>query len=486
MNSLFDRGQAIDSDQPQTIPGGLRNPPPDRVLVLLKAHHQLHLLRHWNALDARQRAAFTAQIESIDWEMTHRLRALAEAGTSSANLEWMARCRSPDTQEGSDAARAVEVGREALAAGRFGAILVAGGQGTRLGFDGPKGNFPIGPLSGRTLFGYLLGGLMAVQRRYGRRVPLAIMTSSATDAATREALRTHDYFGLDPRQILVFQQGDVPPLTTEGCRMLLDAPDRVAMAPDGHGGLLQALVSAEGLRWFEDRGIDHVAYFQVDNPLVKPLDPEFVGRHLLASADISTQVVEKSDPTERVGIVVEIDGKTMLVEYSDLPRNFAAETLPTGRLKLHWGSIAVHCFRLGFLDASVRRASDPLPFHLARKTVPFVNDEGHRLTPHEPNAWKFERFIFDLFSIATRVVVHRIQPTDGFAPLKNPPGSTKDGPEQVRQAIIVHDRELLARAGVRVDPGIVVEIDPAHILDERDIPTFVMPGTTLTGPSIIG
>jgi UDP-N-acetylglucosamine/UDP-N-acetylgalactosamine diphosphorylase len=466
--------------------GGPRQPLPGAWPARLEAHGQGHLLRHWHVLEDSQRRAFVAQLESIDWNLVDRLRHLAAAGTTAPDTAWLSRCRSPQTQPGHDRGRAIEAGREALTAGRVGAILVAGGQGTRLGFEGPKGLFPIGPLTGRTLFGALLGGLEAIRRRYGRRVPLAIMTSTATDSATREALRAHDWFGLDPRHVLVFRQADVPPLTRDGLRMLLDAPGHIAMAPDGHGGLLRALVTAGGLDWFEDRAVDQLACFQVDNPLARPLDPEFLGRHLLEGSDIATQVVEKTDPAERVGVVVECDGRTRLVEYSDLEPEVAARRLADGRLALHCGSIAVHCFRLGFLREATTAKEDALPFHLARKVVPFVDDDGLRVVPREPNALKFERFIFDLFPLAARVLVHAVDPRESFAPLKNPPGAASDGPEQVREAILSYGRRLLARAGVRVADGVDVEIDPSRVIDEADIPPLLPPGGTLSHSTVIG
>lgn len=477
---------ASDSTSTAGSGDGARQPGPVASAACLEAHGQGHLLRHWSALEESQQRVFAAQLESIDWDLVDRLRHLAAAGTTAPDTAWLARCESPRTQPGPDRERAIEAGRETLAAGRIGAILVAGGQGTRLGFEGPKGLFPVGPLTGRTLFGYLLGGLEAIRRRYGRPVPLAIMTSSATDSPTREALRAHDWFGLDPEQVLVFRQADVPPLTCDGLRMLLDAPGRVAMAPDGHGGLLRALAAAGGLDWFEDRAIEHLACFQVDNPLARPLDPEFLGRHLLEGSDIATQVVEKTDPAERVGVVVECDGRTRLVEYSDLPPELAARRLADGRLALHCGSIAVHSFRLGFLRQASAAAADPLPFHIARKAVPFVDDDGRRVVPREPNALKFERFIFDLFPLASRVVVHEVDPREGFAPLKNPPGAASDGPGQVREAILAHGRRLLTRAGVRVADGVDVEIDPSRVIDEADIPPLLPSGSTLTRSAVIG
>ncbi|MFZ4731382.1 MAG: UTP--glucose-1-phosphate uridylyltransferase [Pirellulales bacterium] len=467
--------------------------PPPAAVAVTRAAGQRHLFAHWDRLDTTARRRLLGQLAAIDWPLvgalTGRVRdgALAlPAAESAFDLKTAITppCRRLHGADRADGRAVGDRGREALAAGAVGAILVAGGQGTRLGCTGPKGLCAVGPLSGATLFEVLLGRLVAIRRRYGRGVPLAIMTSSATDAETRHYLETHAWCGLEPDQVLLFRQQDLPAFDAASADILLDAPDHVALAPDGHGGMLSALAAIGGLDWFRRRGVTHVASFQVDNPLAMPLDPGFLGEHLRADAEFTLQVVRKREPGEKVGVVATSGGVTQVVEYSDLPTDAAAARLPDGTLRLHAGSIAVHAFALDFLARCAGRA-DALPLHAARKVVACLDAEGLRFTPVSPNAVKFERFIFDLLPLATRVCLVEIDPAEGFAPLKNPSGSTADSPEHVRAALLARARVLLAEAGVAVADGVAVELDAATVLDAEDVAAVVPRGQLIDTPTVV-
>jgi UDP-N-acetylglucosamine/UDP-N-acetylgalactosamine diphosphorylase len=465
---------------------------PPALEARIRAAGQAAVLRFWPRLDEPAQRSFLSQLETVDWAAIPGLVALVadrRSGhqTATAIAGDLATARTPPVlslETDPTAEAAAERGRAALAAGRIGAILVAGGQGTRLGSSAPKGVYPVGPVSGRSLFELLLGRLVAIRRRYGRDVPLAIMTSSSTDAETRSYLKSHGWCGLDSERVLIFRQQDLPTVDAATGAMLLDGPGRLAVAPDGHGGMLTALASRGGLDWFARQGVEHVASFQVDNPLAMPLDPRFLGQHLHGRADFSTQVIRKREPGERVGVVVESGGRYRVVEYSDLPAAVAAERLPEGRLRFDAGSIAVHAFALDFLSRAA--AEGLLPLHLALKAVPFVDATGTRVVPSAPNAIKFERFIFDLMPFAERVCVVEIDAADGFAPLKNPPGAAADAIEHVQAALVAFARRTLATAGVKVADGVPVELDPASILDAADVARSVPPGTTLTQPTLVG
>ena len=454
------------------------------------------MLRFWDALDEGEQREFAAQLAAVDWHGLPELQRLVAARRSAAGIPAtavpdLAAARTPPClvlgghRNAIPATDAMHRGEQALREGLVGAILVAGGQGSRLGCNGPKGLYKVGPVSQASLFELLLGKLVAVRRRFGRDVPLAIMTSSATDAGTREFLAAHRHCGLDPAQVLVFQQQDLPALDDTSGNLLLDSPGRLAMAPDGHGGMLVALAKCGGLDWFRRQGVAHVTSFQVDNPLAMPLNREFLGYHLLSGAEFSTQVVRKREPAERVGVVVEADGVHRIVEYSDLPAASAAEQLPDGTLKFHAGSIAVHAFQTAFLERAAASTA-ALPLHVAHKAVPFLDDAGARVVPKAPNAIKFERFIFDLMPVAKRVCVVEIDPADGFAPLKNPPGAAVDAPEHVHAALVDHARRLLHRAGVGVADGIDVELAADVILDEEDVRSTLPAGATIREPTVVG
>lgn len=465
-------------------------PPP---LATALAHAgQEAVLRFWPTLDAAGRARLLGQLAVIDWHEFETLRRLAlarDADHAPTPLDLSAASTPPclrlrDAANPLPPATAIAAGERLLASGLVGAILVAGGQGTRLGCTGPKGLVRVGPVSQASLFDVLFGRLRAIRRRFGKHVPLAIMTSSATDADTRRFLRDSAHGGLDPDFVHIFRQHDLPALDARFGTLLLDAPDHLAMAPDGHGGMLVALHESGGLDWFGRHGVEHLASFQVDNPLALPLDREFLGYHLLSKADFTTQVVLKREPGERVGIVVAQAGRHAVVEYSDLSPSLAAERRPDGRLRFHAGSIAVHCFTKAFLDRAAAR-TDSLPLHLAHKAVPCLDDTGTLVRPAAPNAIKFERFIFDLMPLADRVTVVEIEARDGFAPLKNPAGSAADAPEHVHAALVDHARRLLAEAGVTVADGIDVELDAATILDATDVATVLPRGTHIDTPRVI-
>jgi UDP-N-acetylglucosamine/UDP-N-acetylgalactosamine diphosphorylase len=354
-----------------------------------------------------------------------------------------------------------------LAAGKLGAVLVAGGQGTRLGFDHPKGMYRVGPVSHRSLFEMHVDQLRAVARRFGTRIPLYLMTSPATHAETVAYFDEHQNFGLDPDDLWIFCQGTMPAVDNRG-RVLMSAKDEIFLSPDGHGGMLAAFDRQGCLEHARQRGLEQLFYFQVDNPLVKLCDRELVGFHLLSESEMSTLVVAKSAPLDKVGNVVSVDGRLMVIEYSDLPEQHANRRDDHGQLMLWAGSIAVHVLGVDFLKRAASSEAS-LPFHRARKKVPHLDATGKLVEPASPNATKFERFIFDLMPMAQNAIVVEGDEREVFAPLKNASGAEKDTPETTRRAIIVRANRWLERAGCKVDEGVAVEISPLLALDPDEL-----------------
>jgi len=449
--------------------------PPTTLLDLLEHHGEEHLLAHWEQLSEGERSRLETQLRAIDWREIAACKKLVAARQEKRSVTKHQNFENASTPSchkigslGTASSEALSRGRECLRTAQVGAILMAGGQGTRLGFNGPKGTFPIGTISKSTLFDVLLGHLHAIKKRFGSRIPLAIMTSTATDTTTRAFLREANFCGLDADQIFFFCQGNLPAVDAETGRLFLDACDHVAVAPDGHGGMLQALIESGGLDWFRQQDCRTLVSFQVDNPLAKPLAPEFLGYHLLSESPLSTQVIPKLDPEERVGVVAESDGITRIIEYSDLPQNIATERLSDGRLRFFAGSIAIHAFETDFLE-SIASSQTRLPLHIAHKKVSFLNENGLLIQPLAPNAFKFERFIFDIMPLADGVTVVEVDPAEGFAPLKNPSGAAKDSPETVQQALNAYAIRHLERVGITVGAGIHVELDAASIFDDEDL-----------------
>ncbi len=464
-------------------------PSREELLGHLSAHGQQHLLGFWDSLAEHERRSLAAEIARIDLALIERL--CKERDSGGEEVRHLAdRAASPPSFRlehgggGIGPQEARRRGIEALRAGQIGAILVAGGQGTRLGFDHPKGMFPIGPVSGKTLFQILIEKIIAVSRRYGVPVPLYLMTSPPTHDETVEFLARHQRFGLPEDDLQVFCQGTMPAVDAESGKILLDGPGHAALSPDGHGGTLAALDRSGALRHARGRGVRHFFYFQVDNPLVDVCGPEFLGYHLLCGAEMTTQVVRKQDPLEKVGNVVQVDGRLSVIEYSDLPEEAARRRAADGSLAIWAGSIAVHAFDLAFLERMARSA-EGLPFHRARKKVPFVDAGGRRIEPSAPNAIKFERFIFDLMPSALRAIVVEVDPARHFAPLKNGPSEKKDTAATVRAQMIALHAEWLRRAGVEVAEGVAVEISPLVAIDAEELAKKIPSRTRITEPTYI-
>jgi UDP-N-acetylglucosamine/UDP-N-acetylgalactosamine diphosphorylase len=454
----------------------------------LARHGQQHLLAFWDALDEPARQALCRQIRALDLDLVERLyrgrdrqddvRALAaRAGPPPAfRLSGANRFAPPEARRR---------GSQALAAGQIGAILVAGGQGTRLGFDHPKGMYAIGPLSGRSLFQIHIEKILAVGRRHGVRIPLYLMTSPATHAETVDFLARHNRFGLAEDDLQIFCQGTMPAVDAGTGRILLEAPGRLAVSPDGHGGMLAALAGSGGLDHARRRGVEQLFYFQVDNPLCEICGAEHLGYHLLCGAEMSSQVIAKREPLEQVGNVVAVDGRLVVIEYSDLPGDVAGRRNADGSLAIWAGSIAVHVFARSFLERMAASAAG-LPFHAARKKVACIDASGRRVEPQGPNALKFERFIFDLMPSAAAAVVIEVDPALAFAPLKNASGAPTNTPETVRAQMAALHRGWLRRAGVEVADEVAVEINPLFAQDAEELAGKLAAGTKLVEPTYFG
>ncbi|QDT13274.1 UTP--glucose-1-phosphate uridylyltransferase [Planctomycetes bacterium K23_9] len=433
----------------------------------LQQHGQSHVLRFWETLDSDQQDRLQTQLDDIDLEQVASLVAGADEPIDFAAMAARATPPPAVKADGSGAAwsnqDARQRGEQALRDGQIGAVLVAGGQGTRLGFDQPKGMFPIGPVSQRTLFQFFADRLIAIGEHYGVDIPLYIMTSEATDADTKAYFETNDYLGLNRDNVRIFKQGTMPAVDAQTGKLLMASQDSLALSPDGHGGTVKALAKSGSLDDAESRGIKHLAYFQVDNPLVGLCDPTFIGHHLMSQSEMTSQVVRKRYPMEKVGNMVVVDGQMQIIEYSDLPQSAAEAVDDEGQTRIWAGSIAVHVLDLAFLRRMSQNA-DALPFHRANKKVPFVNESDVLVEPDAPNAVKFERFIFDLLPSAKNAFVVEALPRDAFAPVKNADGAETDTPKLSRQAISDLHASWLQKAGATLAPGVMVEINPRYSL----------------------
>ena len=467
-----------------------RETPPGEVIVQheelvtrLAEAGQEHVLAFWDKLTIDQQSRLAAQLEAIDFELIKQLVQGEDAAPDWAVLATRAqppraiRRDSPDNEFSPE--EAVARGEQALRDGHLGLILVAGGQGTRLGFDPPKGMFPLGPISKRTLFQILIERLRAVARRYGVSIPMYLMTSPATHDDTIAFLAEHDRFGLRENELRVFCQGVMPAVDARTGKLLLAECDSLALGPDGHGGTLAAFVKEGCMADAAQRNIEHLFYCHIDNPLAQICDPQLIGYHLLASSDMTTQAVKKRAADERVGNIVTIDGVTQIIEYIDLPAEYGKQIQQDGSLKLWAGSIGVHAFRRSFLERAASQENS-LPFHRALKAVPYIHADGTQVKPESPNAIKFERFIFDLLPLAANAIVVEVNPGDAFAPVKNADGDPTDTPSTAKAAMLARDAKLLCDAGAMIAEGVVVEVSPLWALDSTEAATKLTDGHEIT------
>jgi UDP-N-acetylglucosamine/UDP-N-acetylgalactosamine diphosphorylase len=424
-----------------------------------EAAGQGQVFRFWGELDSAGRERLTAQLATWDPQILAAPGPGADAATLAPDdLEPV----EPASPGAPAAARWREAGEAQLAAGRVAVVTVAGGQGTRLGFDGPKGAFPIGPVSDRSLFEVFAQRLRRLADRHGRPVPWWILTSEATDAATRAFFAARGHLGLDPGRVRFLRQGSLPVLDPLG-RALLAAPDRLATAPDGHGGVFAALLRSGALDELAGAGVERLFYHHVDNPLVRVADPAYLGLHGERGAEMSCKAVEKTDPLEKTGFLCRRAGRTEVVEYSEIPPEVAGARGPDGALRFRWGSIGIHVIECDF----ARRVAEgpPLPLHRAARPVTALGPDGR---PATVDALKLERFVFDGLARAGVVAVMETVRPDEYSPVKNARGTAS--PATARRDLSAVYRRWLIEAGLEAPgEGVAIEIDHAHFDGPDDL-----------------
>jgi UDP-N-acetylglucosamine/UDP-N-acetylgalactosamine diphosphorylase len=345
--------------------------------------------------------------------------------------------------------------------------------------------FPIGPVSNKSLFQLHAEKVLALGRRYGKPVPLLVMTSPTNHDEVVAFFREHRHFGLSPEELVIFRQGTMPAVDLATGRLLLDEPHRLFLSPNGHGGTVIALADTGLLDRLARRGIREIFYWQVDNPLVRVADPVFLGYHRQARAEVSSKIVPKSRPEDKLGNMVLIDGSCSMIEYSDMPAELARQRDEQGRLRFWAGSPAIHIFDVEFLRR-VTQSAARLPFHLARKKVPHLDEAGNLVQPARENALKFEMFIFDVLPLAKRWTVVETTRREEFEPLKNATGP--DSPATVRQAISDLAADWLREAGLDVahtaegHAAFPLEISPLYALDAEELASRVDRAMRIEGP----
>ena len=439
---------------------------------------QGQVFRYFGELSEASQAKLVAQAETIDLAEINALvdehvKGEHDSGVSLEGLEPAPYIALPEN--GGDAAQweaATQAGEDAIRAGRVAAFCVAGGQGTRLGYDGPKGTYPVTPLTQKTLFQVFAEKIGRSSQRYGTTIHWFILTSEINNDATIAAFEESNYFGLPKDSVHFIVQGLIAAVDKDG-KILLSDKDLVARTPDGHGGSLRALVRSGAVAKMEELGVDCVSYFQVDNPLIRIIDPAFIGFHVLGNSELSSKMIPKAYPLEKVGHFCSQNGRNVVVEYSDMPNEMQEQTNEDGSLRFIAGSVAIHVFDRAFIARAGGDSADvKLPFHRADKKIPYVDAEGKVVKPDTANGVKFEMFVFDALPLAKNPVIIESAREDDFSPVKNAEGvdSPKTCAEDQRRMF----GRWLKAAGVADDtdetglPTATFEISHTFAADEAD------------------
>jgi len=430
---------------------------------------QEHLFAFWEKRPESMRQRLLDDLSSLNLATVQELRRIiaeqGSAGVSTPKIELAPAPYVPLSESRADTA-AREAGEEEIRRGRTAFLTVAGGQGSRLGFEGPKGMFPVTPLRKLTLFALFAEKLLAARRWYGADIPWLIMTGPQNHQATEEYFESERWFGLGRDTVHLFMQGSLPSFSPEG--RLLMAPDGgLFFNPKGHGGVIEALRQSGSLAAMREQRVEHLFYFQVDNPLVRVPDPVFLGFHCRARSRISAKVVEKAYPEEKLGIIVTADGRPSVIEYSDLDEARMRARGPDGRLFYGQGSIAIHILDVPFLESPGLH----LPWHMARKNAKTLNPTAEGTEIQERDAVKMEMFVFDAIPLADRALFFETDRAEEFAPLKNREG--QDSIASCLQGQLEQAARWLSGVGVEVPrdeqgrPRHAIEISPLFALDPR-------------------
>ena len=469
----------------------------DTIRHRLSAIGQDHVLTFFDALDAGAQAALLAQIESLHPES---LPALIERYVTHPAKAQNAKPPEPAPHYPADPTsrdrpwdlpKYRKIGEDLIRAGKVAAFVVAGGQGSRLGFDGPKGKYPAGAVTRKPLFACLAEWIHAAARRGGSAIPWYVMTSPINHEETVAFFRDNRFFGMAEDDVMFFAQGVLPSIDMKTGKLLLAAKGEIATNPDGHGGSLRALHASGAIADMKRRGIEHISYFQIDNPLVRAIDPVFLGLHAAApdsSSEMTTKIVRKTDPSEKVGIVCRTERGTEVIEYSDMPAELSTATNADGSLRFCAGSIAIHAMSVEFVNR-LNAGGFALEYHRAEKKVPFVDlATGEVVHPSAPNAVKLETFVFDALPLCKRVVVYETDRIEEFAPIKNAEGN--DSPATCSAIQTERAARWLARVGVEVprtpdgSPDCVLEISPLTAFWPEDLRGAAVPKTIDRGQKI--
>ncbi|MEM6504745.1 MAG: UTP--glucose-1-phosphate uridylyltransferase [Planctomycetota bacterium] len=474
----------------------------------LDAIDQGHVLKFYDELDETQQNNLLAEIEGVDWPEVAALvkshvltRPEFEMPESIEPVPWYPFEETEDVRAKYIEAR--RVGEQLIRDGKVAAFTVAGGQGSRLGWDAPKGTFPATPIRKLPLFACFAEYLHNIQKRFGVTIPWYVMTSPLNHADTAAFFRDNAFFGLDEKNLMFFPQAMFPAIDMTTGKVLMAGKHAIALSPNGHGGSLKALYTSGAIADMHQRGITQLSYTQVDNPNVRMVDPLFLGLHELDGAEMSSKMLPKAYPKEKLGVIGLVNGKTSVIEYTNLPDDLAEERDDAGELVFKCGNTATHAIRIDFIEKLNTRPSETgsasfaLPWNRAEKKVAYIDMEtAEPIKPETPNAVKLETFVFDALPLASDSIVYETDRVDEFAPIKNadtPEGEAPaiDSPESSKRLQTERAARWLEAHRVKVprkDDGTVdavIEIPQITAIYLEDLKGVTLPSSIEPGAEVL-
>lgn len=362
-----------------------------------------------------------------------------------------------------------QLGKQLIAEGKVGCLFVAGGQGSRLNYSGPKGIFPVTLVKEKSLFRLFAEKILAAGKAAEHPLFAAFMTSPGNHEETVRNFEENDYFGLDPSQIFFFSQKEIPLLDQNG-NLFLETPDKIAMGPDGNAASIHQFV-IQGIweKWYE-KGIRYITFLNIDNALGDPFDAELIGFHHSQQPDVVIKCIARENPQEKVGIILKNDGAINVIEYSEISPQDRDERKGDGTLKHLLANISAFSFKMEFVRGIALNHYGEIPFHKAWKAVKYLTADGETKMAEKPMAWKFEKFIFDVLPYAQSVKALLYPREECFAPLKNAIGT--DTIVEVQNALQRYDRQVFSHiSGTEPPASQLFELDPAFYYPTPDLLT---------------
>ena len=399
------------------------------IIEILKQYKQEHIINLLNKLEGKQKEELIEQINNIDFHQIMELyeNTKKEIEIKENKIESIAYLDKEKLAK-TDKEKFDELGEKTIISGQYAVVTMAGGQGTRLGHTGPKGTFKLDVYGkGKYLFEILAENLKEANKKFNTIIPWYIMTSKENNDETQEFLEKHNYFGYDKNSVMLFKQGELPLVNTEG-KMLIGKNLKIKEASDGNGGVFTSLRTTGMLADMKERGVKWIFIGGVDNAILKMADITLLGMAIDKDVQIASKSVVKANPHERVGVFCKMNNHPKVIEYSELPEKMAEEVDENGELK--YGESHIMC-NLFTIDAIEKISKEPLIYHSAFKKNSYIDENGKEVIPEEPNSYKFEAFIFDAFELFDDIAILRGKREDDFAPVKNKEGV--DSPKTAKE-----------------------------------------------------